>query len=90
VPLRYNALEKHFDPEGPEMMLETIRTWLNDAELTRHQAVLANLAYSQAEQYDEKPSAAGATALLKTITSLQQSLETNAPDFDPLAEMLKR
>ncbi len=72
------------------MMLETIRTWLNEAELTRHQSVLANLAYSQAEQYDEKPSAAGATALLKTITALQQSLETNAPDFDPLAELLKR
>ena len=72
------------------MMLETIRAWLRDTELTRHQSVLANLAFSQAEQYDEKPSAAGATALLKTITSLQQSLETNAPDFDPLAEMLRR
>ena len=72
------------------MMLETIRTWLTDTDLTRHQSVLANLAYSQAEQYDEKPSAAGATALLKTITALQDSLRLNAVEFDPLAEMLRR
>jgi hypothetical protein len=73
-----------------QMIEEALKTWLIECELTSESAVLSLIALRLAREFDEKPHTSTAAELRKTILEISRQLNGSAPEFDPLAEMLKR
>jgi hypothetical protein len=72
------------------MIENALRDWLNGVELTPESAVLAMMALKLASEFDDKGNTSTAAELRKTILEIMRLLNGSAPEFDPLAEMLKR
>jgi hypothetical protein len=72
------------------MIENALRDWLNGVELTSESAVLAMMALKLASEFDDKGNTSTAAELRKTILEIMRMLNGSAPEFDPLAEMLKR
>jgi hypothetical protein len=72
------------------MIEKALKTWLAECELTSESAVLSLIALRLAREFDEKPHTSTAAELRKTILEVSRQLNGSAPEFDPLAEMLKR
>jgi len=72
------------------MIENALRDWLNGVELTPESAVLAMMALKLASEFDDKGNTSTAAELRKTILEIMRLLNGSVPDFDPLAEMLKR
>jgi hypothetical protein len=72
------------------MIESAIRDWLNECDLNAESTVLAMIALKLAHEFDEKPHTSTAAELRKTILEVSRQLNGSAPEFDPLAEMLKR
>ena len=72
------------------MIENALKDWLNGVELTPESAVLAMMALKLASEFDEKGNTSTAAELRKTILEIMRQLDTSTPEFDPLAEMLKR
>jgi hypothetical protein len=72
------------------MIENALRDWLNGVELTPESAVLAMMALKLASEFDDKGNTSTAAELRKTILEIMRLLNGSVPEFDPLAEMLKR
>lgn len=72
------------------MIEQALKEWLNDCELHGEIAVLGLVAVRLASEFDEKGNTSTAAELRKTILEITRALNGSAPEFDPLAEMLKR
>jgi len=72
------------------MIEEALKNWLIECELTSESAVLSLIALKLAHEFDEKPHTSTAAELRKTILELSRQLNGTAPEFDPLAELMKR
>lgn len=72
------------------MIENALKDWLNGVELTPESAVLAMMALKLASEFDEKGNTSTAAELRKTILEIMRLLDSSTPEFDPLAEMLKR
>jgi hypothetical protein len=72
------------------MIENAIKDWLNGCKLGPESAVLALIALKLAAEFDDKGNTSTAAELRKTLLELWRQLDTEAPEFDPLAEMLKR
>ena len=72
------------------MIENALRDWLNGVELSPESAVLAMMALKLASEFDDKGNTSTAAELRKTILEISRHLNGSAPEFDPLAEMLKR
>ena len=72
------------------MIEEALKNWLLECDLNAESAVLAMIALKLAHEFDEKPHTSTAAELRKTILEVSRQLNGSAPEFDPLAEMLKR
>jgi hypothetical protein len=72
------------------MIENALKEWLNGVELSPESAVLALIALRLASEFDEKGNTSTAAELRKTILEIMRLLDGTAPEFDPLAEMLKR
>ena len=72
------------------MIENALKYWLDGVELTPESAVLAMMALKLASEFDEKGNTSTAAELRKTILEIMRQLDTSTPEFDPLAEMLKR
>jgi len=72
------------------MIENALKDWLNGVELTPESAVLAMMALKLASEFDDKGNTSTAAELRKTILEIMRLLNGSMPEFDPLAEMLKR
>ena len=72
------------------MIEQALKDWLNGMELTAEVTVLALMAVKLAADLDEKGNTSTAAELRKTILEISRQLHGAEPEFDPLAEMLKR
>lgn len=72
------------------MIESALKDWLNECELDAQSAVLAMIALKLAHEFDDKPHTSTAAELRKTILEVSRQLNGSMPEFDPLAEMLKR
>jgi hypothetical protein len=69
---------------------QALKDWLVDCDLNPESTVLAMIAIKLAAEFDSKPHTSTAAELRKTILEVSRHLNGSAPEFDPLAEMLKR
>jgi|APIni6443716594_1056825.scaffolds.fasta_scaffold1504412_1 hypothetical protein len=72
------------------MIEQALRDWLNEADLDAESSVLALIALKLAHEFDDKPHTSTAAELRKTILELSRQVNGSAPEFDPLADLLKR
>jgi hypothetical protein len=72
------------------MIENALRDWLNGVELSPESAVLAMMALKLASEFDDKGNTSTAAELRKTILEISRHLNGSAPEFDPLAELMKR
>lgn len=72
------------------MIENAIRDWLNDLNLNAELTVLGLMALKLAADLDDKGNTSTAAELRKTILEISRQVNGTQPEFDPLAEMLKR
>lgn len=72
------------------MIEQALKDWLNEADLDAESNVLALIAIKLAHEFDDKPHTSTAAELRKTILELSRHLNGSTPEFDPLADLLKR
>lgn len=71
-------------------MQDFIEQWLKAYELTPEQAVLANLLYSLAFEYDKKATVQLGAEIRKTRAELAKLLAGDKEEIDPLEQILTR
>lgn len=72
------------------MIESALKEWLNECELNAESSVLALIALRLASEFDDKGNTSTAAELRKTILEISRHLNGAAPEFDPLAELIKR
>lgn len=72
------------------MIENAIKEWLNGRELGTEVSVLALMALRLAAEFDDKGNTSTAAELRKTILEIMRLMNSDVPEFDPLADLLKR
>jgi hypothetical protein len=72
------------------MIENAIKEWLNGRELGAEVSVLALMALRLAAEFDDKGNTSTAAELRKTILEIMRLMNGDVPEFDPLADLLKR
>lgn len=75
---------------GVSMIESALKEWLAECELNAESSVLALIALRLASEFDDKGNTSTAAELRKTILEISRHLNGSAPEFDPLAELIKR